>query len=559
MNIEPIDLRVASVREARDVERRFCFELITPHLKRIYQATSEEDMYAWIHAIKNALQSAVEGRGANDPLPPPTPVGSSNPSAASAVAAVVSGGDSSSHHHHHHSSIHYRRDIGAVLTGKSSPLIRRTTVGHRPNHTHSSAQSQSSSAPRVAPPSPVVKTEHEKNLSNLVQILRDADEENGRCADCGATSKVEWVSINFGMVMCIECSGIHRSLGTHISKIRSLTLDVNSFSPDIVELLIKTGNRMGNSVLEGNMDAEALATKPYLQSTPEQKLKYATAKYNQGAFVQQLAASQLPYSTPEEALVASIKQKNIRNVLYAIALKANLDATDPSSGTSAVFLALSTTDPAPESIAGRAPMYPATTASLVPPVNVKPVPFPMAELLMQNGATLPAHLPSIPLSPAAHLFIAQRAAKTKDKPFVSGSTQAHSSTPAPTSLLAVPSSGSTNTSDIDNRPPPPSYPPPLLPRSTASSPSRSPGPPDRQRTSLGPPPPIDTSLASSHSLPSPAAQPASPLTHSRSNHERNSAHLTSPNPNKLQKRGSAGARLAGKVASLGLDRTSSTS
>ena len=64
--MDPIDLRMASVREARNAERRFCFEVITPHFKRVYQATSDEDMNNWILSINNALQSAVEGRGLRD-------------------------------------------------------------------------------------------------------------------------------------------------------------------------------------------------------------------------------------------------------------------------------------------------------------------------------------------------------------------------------------------------------------------------------------------------------------------------------------------------------------
>lgn len=72
LHMDPIDLRMASVREARNAERRFCFEIITPQFKRVYQATSEEDLNSWISAINNALQSAMEGRGVVD-MPVPTP------------------------------------------------------------------------------------------------------------------------------------------------------------------------------------------------------------------------------------------------------------------------------------------------------------------------------------------------------------------------------------------------------------------------------------------------------------------------------------------------------
>jgi Arf-GAP with SH3 domain, ANK repeat and PH domain-containing protein len=361
--MDPIDLRMASVREARNTERRFCFEVITPQFKRIYQATSEEDMANWITAINNALQSAVEGRG----IPPVPPSSTQN-------------GNS------------FRRDIGSVLTGKSSSYSghhsystmastdgvgRRTTVGARPSYIRSECGNFEDSA-------------------KLLQIILDADQGNNWCADCGTTSKVKWVSINRGIVLCIDCSGIHRSLGTHISKIRSLTLDVSSFSNDIVEILLQIGNRVSNMVWEATLNQ---ALKPLPQSTREQRLKFITAKYSERAYVQPLSHHQ----TPDETLLTSIKRNDIRGVLNGIALGANVNVADRSRNTHAVFLALAAADPA-------TPGSTSSSLSTTSPTQTKAIPFPIAELLVQNGAEIPTQPPPIPLSTAAQLYLSQRTA-----------------------------------------------------------------------------------------------------------------------------------------------------
>lgn len=70
---------------------------------------------------------------------------------------------------------------------------------------------------------------------------------NHVCADCGAADP-EWASLNLGVVVCIECSGVHRQLGVHISKVRSLKLDVKVWTEPLIHMFLCLGNEICNEV-----------------------------------------------------------------------------------------------------------------------------------------------------------------------------------------------------------------------------------------------------------------------------------------------------------------------
>ncbi|CAO2603624.1 Arf-GAP with GTPase, ANK repeat and PH domain-containing protein 3 [Lemmus lemmus] len=89
-----------------------------------------------------------------------------------------------------------------------------------------------------------------QNTALAVQAVRTV-RGNSFCIDCEAPNP-DWASLNLGALMCIECSGIHRHLGAHLSRVRSLDLD--DWPPELLAVMTAMGNALANSVWEGALD-----------------------------------------------------------------------------------------------------------------------------------------------------------------------------------------------------------------------------------------------------------------------------------------------------------------
>ncbi|TEA39282.1 hypothetical protein DBR06_SOUSAS2110023, partial [Sousa chinensis] len=205
------DLRLCSVKPCEDVERRFCFEVVSPTKSCMLQADSERLRQAWVQAVQASIASAY--RESPDSC--------------------------------------YRERLDRTASPSTSSIDSATDSRER-------------------------SVKGESVLQRMQHVAG-----NSQCGDCGRPDP-RWASINLGVLLCIECSGIHRSLGVHCSKVRSLTLD--SWEPELLKLMCELGNSTVNQIYEAQCAGPG-SRKPTASSPRQDKEAWIKDKYVEKKFV----------------------------------------------------------------------------------------------------------------------------------------------------------------------------------------------------------------------------------------------------------------------------------
>ncbi|KAJ0560288.1 putative Arf GTPase activating protein [Helianthus annuus] len=259
-----VDLRTSTIKaDDEDSDLRLCFRIISPMKTYTLQAESEGDRVDWMNKITGVIASLLNSNM---------------------------------------KQTHFNR----VHSGSALDAVGEESAASQVDNTGSILDN--------------VNINPEDCVSSILRKIPG----NDLCAECSAPEP-DWASLNLGILMCIECSGVHRNLGVHISKVRSINLDVKVWEPTVMDLFRNLGNMYCNSIWENPLQtnsedgSNALAVnKPSPRDANQQREKYIIAKYVEKRLI---CREETTSNTPSYAtrIWKATESNNIREVYRLIA------------------------------------------------------------------------------------------------------------------------------------------------------------------------------------------------------------------------------------------------
>ncbi|VDM31723.1 unnamed protein product [Hydatigera taeniaeformis] len=154
------------------------------------------------------------------------------------------------------------------LQAESSDAMEKWVTVLRTGLLNSAANGEARASNLLTTSSLTGSRESLRSLSGALLLDEPATAGNRSCADCLTSNDVKWASTNLGVTLCTDCAACHRSLGVHISKVRSLTLD--NWEPELLEVMRNLGNNLVSSVYESNLPPSSASETCSLPRRPQE-------------------------------------------------------------------------------------------------------------------------------------------------------------------------------------------------------------------------------------------------------------------------------------------------